>query len=64
MDQDKVPSLLAGAWDHCGRHLYGLGADDSLVASVLNSYVSGLLVHRIEHNPSLMSARLRDAGIS
>lgn len=64
VDQDKVPSLLAGAWDHCGRHLYGLGADDGLVASVLNSYVSGLLVHRIEHNPSLMSARLRDAGIS
>lgn len=64
VDQDKVPALLAGAWDHCGRHLYGLGADDGLVASVLNSYVSGLLVHRIEHNPSLMSARLRDAGIS
>lgn len=64
VDQDKVPALLAGAWDHCGRHLYGLGADDSLVASVLNSYVAGLLVHRIEHNPSLMSARLRDAGIS
>lgn len=59
----QIPSMLAGAWDHCGRHLYGLGADDSLVASVLNSYVSGLLTHRIEHNPSLMSARLRDAGI-
>lgn len=64
VDQDKVPALLAGAWDHCGRHLHGLGADDSLVAAVLNSYVAGLLVHRIEHNPSLMSARLRDAGIS
>lgn len=61
---DKVPSLLAGAWDHCGRHLHGLGADDALVAAVLDAYVAGLLTHRIEHNPSLMSARLRDAGIS
>lgn len=64
VEQSKIPSLLAGAWDHCGRHLYGLGADDALVASVLNSYVAGLLTHRIEHNPSLMSARLRDAGIT
>lgn len=62
--QGQIPALLAGAWDHCGHHLYGVGADHSLVAQVLNSYVAGLLAHRIEHNPSLMSARLRDAGIS
>lgn len=62
--QGQIPSLLAGAWDQCGRHLHGLGADDSLVAAVLDSYVAGLLMHRIEHNPTLMSARLRDAGIS
>lgn len=61
--QGQVATLLAGAWDHCGHHLYGVGVDQQLVASVLNSYVTGLLTHRIEHNPSLMSARLRDAGI-
>jgi hypothetical protein len=59
----QVAALLAGAWDHSGHHLYGLGADNSLVAAVLDSYVKGLLIHRIEHNPSLMSARLREAGI-
>lgn len=64
VDESQVSTLLAGAWDHCGHHLYGVGADQNLVASVLHSYVSGLLLHRIEHNPSLMSARLRDAGIS
>jgi len=41
-----------------------VSVDQSLVAAVLNSYVAGLLVHRIEHNPSLMSARLREAGIA
>lgn len=64
VDPGQVATLLAGAWDHCGHHLHGVGVDNSLVAAVLNSYVTGLLVHRIEHNPSLMSARLRDAGIS
>ncbi len=64
VDESQVPALLAGAWDRCGHHLYGVGADQSLVAAVLNSYVAGLLVHRIEHNPSLMSARLREAGIA
>lgn len=62
--EGQLGTLLAGAWDHCGRHLYGLGTDNSRVAEVLDSYVKGLLLHRIEHNPSLMSARLRDAGIS
>jgi hypothetical protein len=64
VDEGQVSALLAGAWDHCGRHLYGVGADDSLVASVLNSYVKGLLLHRVEHNPSLMSAALREAGVA
>lgn len=64
VNEGQVPSLLAGAWDHCGRYLHGVGVDNSLVAAILNSYVTGLLVHRIEHNPSLMSARLRDAGIA
>lgn len=64
VDESRVPALLAGAWDYCGHHLHGVGADESLVAAVLNSYVAGLLVHRIEHNPSLMSARLREAGIA
>lgn len=64
VDEGQVATLLAGAWDHSGHHLYGLGVDHSLVAAVLNSYVKGLLLHRVEHNPSLMSARLREAGIS
>lgn len=63
VDQGQATTLLAGAWDHCAQHLYGVDANHSLVAAVLNSYVAGLLVHRIEHNPSLMSARLREAGI-
>jgi len=61
--QDQASTMLAGAWDHCDHYLHGVQADSSLVAAVLNSYVAGLLVHRIEHNPSLMSARLREAGI-
>jgi hypothetical protein len=44
--------------------LYGQDADTALVAAILNSYVAGLLTYRIEHNPSLMSARLREAGIA
>ncbi len=64
VNETQVATLLASAWDHCGQYLYGMAADQALVAAVLNSYVAGLLVHRIEHNPSLMSARLRDAGIS
>lgn len=64
VNDSQVSALLAGAWDHCGHHLYGMETNQSLVASVLNSYVAGLLVHRIEHNPSLMSARLREAGIA
>lgn len=64
VNEAQLPALLAGAWDHCGHHLYGMYADQSLVASVLNSYVAGLLTHRIEHNPTLMSARLREAGIA
>ena len=62
--EDQVGTLLAGAWDHGIHYLHGLDVDVSLVASVLNGYVRGLLTHRIEHNPSLMSARLREAGIS
>lgn len=64
VNESQAATLLAGAWDHCGHHLYGMYADQSLVAAVLNSYVAGLLVHRIEHNPTLMSARLREAGIA
>lgn len=64
VNESQIPSMLAGAWDHCGHHLYGMYADQSLVAAVLNSYVAGLLTHRIEHNPTLMSARLREAGIA
>lgn len=60
----QVHTLLAGAWDHASHHLYGTGADPSLISSVLQSYVTGLLLHRIEHSPSLMSARLREAGIA
>lgn len=63
VNESQVPTLLASAWDLCGHYLYGMPVDQSLVAAVLNSYVAGLLVHRIEHNPSLMSARLREAGI-
>jgi hypothetical protein len=63
VNEGQVAGLLAGAWDHCGHYMYGVGVDQSLVAAVLNSYVAGLLTHRIEHHPSLMSARLRDAGI-
>lgn len=64
VSQAQIPALLASAWDHCGQHLYGMDVDQALVAGVLNSYVTGLLTHRIEHNPSLMSARLREAGIA
>lgn len=64
VQEDQLGTLLAGAWDHCGHYMYGLYADQSLVASVLDGYVKGLLTHRIEHNPSLMSARLREAGIA
>ena len=64
VNEGQAATLLAGAWDHCGHHLYGVAVDQALVAAVLNSYVAGLLVHRIEHNPSLMSARLREAGIA
>jgi hypothetical protein len=64
VNESQAVTLLAGAWDHSGHYLYGVGADAALVASVLNSYVAGLLVHRIEHNPSLMAARLREAGIA
>ena len=63
VEDAQVPALLAGAWDHSAYHLFGVPVDRTLVASVLNSYVTGLLTHRIEHNPTLMSARLRDAGI-
>ena len=64
VNEGQATTLLAGAWDHCAHHMYGVSVDQSLVAAVLNSYVAGLLVHRIEHNPSLMSARLREAGIA
>lgn len=64
VNEGQVAGLLAGAWDHCGHHMYGVGVDQSLVAAVLHSYVAGLLTHRIEHHPSLMSARLREAGIA
>jgi hypothetical protein len=64
VNEGQATTLLAGAWDHCSYHMYGVDVDQSLVAAVLNSYVAGLLVHRIEHNPSLMSARLREAGIA
>jgi hypothetical protein len=64
VNESMATTLLAGAWDHCASHLYGIEVDQSLVAAILNSYVAGLLVHRIEHNPSLMSARLREAGIA
>lgn len=64
VNESQIPTLLAGAWDHCNQHLYGMDVDHSLVAAVLNSYVAGLLTHRIEHNPTLMSARLREAGIA
>lgn len=63
VNQSQVPTLLAGAWDYCGNYMHGVQVDSALVAAVLNSYVAGLLVHRIEHNPTLMSARLREAGI-
>jgi hypothetical protein len=59
----QVDTLLAGAWDHARHHLYGTGADSAAMSAVLDSYVKGLLRHRIEHNPSLLSARLREAGI-
>lgn len=61
--EEQVGTLLAGAWDHSRHHLYGTGADSAAVSSVLDSYVRGLLLHRVEHSPSLMSARLREAGI-
>lgn len=59
----QMDALLAGAWDHSRHHLYGTGAHPETVSEVLDSYVKGLLRHRIEHNPSLLSARLREAGI-
>lgn len=64
VEDKQIPTLLAGAWDQCTYHMFNIPVDHALVASVLNSYVAGLLVHRIEHNPTLMSARLRDAGIT
>lgn len=61
--QAQVDTLLAGAWDHARHHLHGVGSDPAAVSEVLDTYVRGLLLHRIEHNPSLLSARLREAGI-
>lgn len=63
VNEAQVDTLLAGAWDHSPHHLYGTGVDGSAVTAVLNSYVKGLLLHRVEHHPSLLSARLREAGI-
>lgn len=63
IEERQVDSLLAGAWTHAGQYLYGVYADQGLVASVLHSYVRGLLLHRVEHNPSLMAAALREAGV-
>lgn len=59
----QMDALLAGAWDYSQHHLHGTGTDATVVCAVLDSYVKGLLRHRIEHNPSLLSARLREAGI-
>lgn len=59
----QVDTLLAGAWHYSPHHLYGVGVDPTHVSQVLDSYVRGLLLHRVEHSPSLMSARLREAGI-
>lgn len=61
--EEQVDALLAGAWDHARHHLHGTGTDCSAVSEVLHAYVRGLLLHRVEHSPSLMSARLREAGI-
>lgn len=63
MGKTQVDTLLAGAWDHARHHMYGTGVDPAAVSAVLDSYVKGLLQHRIEHSPSLLSARLREAGI-
>lgn len=59
----QMDTLLAGAWDYSRHHFHGTGANPTVVSAVLDSYVKGLLRHRIEHNPSLLSARLREAGI-
>jgi hypothetical protein len=61
--EGQVDALLAGAWDHCVHNLHWTDANPAAVSTVLDSYVKGLLRHRIEHNPSLLSARLREAGI-
>lgn len=61
--EGQMDTMLAGAWDYCANHLYGTDADPTAISTVLDSYVKGLLRHRIEHNPSLLSARLREAGI-
>lgn len=60
---DQVQALVAGAWTYRTNYLGGYGLDLDTVCGVLDQYVRGLLLHRVEHNPSLLYARLREAGI-
>lgn len=63
IEEAHTETLLAGAWDYTQSYLHGTDVDPLLMSRVLDSYVRGLLLHRVEHNPSLLSARLREAGI-
>lgn len=60
---EQAETLLAGAWDHAHNYVGGLISNIPPVTGVLHQYVRALLLHQVEHNPSLLYARLREAGI-
>lgn len=61
-NEEHADKLLSGAWDRADQHLAYTGADTKKVVTLLDTYVKGLLVRSIEHNPSLLAAMLQEAG--
>jgi len=63
LGSDYAESLLAGAWDYLPAQMEGTRVRADVVRPVLDTYVKGLLLRSIEHNRSLLSAMLMQAGI-
>lgn len=63
IEPERVESLVASAWTHLPSYLEGTGVSAAAVQPMLDQYLRGLLTHRIEHNPTLLTSVLREAGI-
>lgn len=61
---EQAEVLLASAWDRLPLYLEGTGASAEVLRPRLDGYVRTLLTKRIEHNPSLLTSLLREAGVS